>query len=69
MTFAQKDIDNKTDYNPAYKYIINSPLEYNGNKVFFGLNYSVDNSQILFKSSKMRIKFSSIIIFIGLRFL
>ena len=66
--YINENQENKASVNPAYKYIFNLPFGFNGDKVFFGINYSVDNSQMLFEASKMRLKSSSIIAFIGLRF-
>ena len=67
--YSYRDINEKTEYNPAYKYILNIPFGYNGDKFFVGINYSIDSSQMLFESSKMRMKYSSIVLSLGMRFL
>ena len=69
QSYSYRNISEKKEYNPAYKYILNVPLGYNGNKFFVGLNYSIDSSQMLFEASKMRMKYTSIILSLGMRFL
>ena len=69
QSYSYRKVNEKIEYNPAYKYILNIPFGYNGDKFFVGLNYSIDSSQMLFESSKMRMKYSSIILSLGMRFL
>ena len=69
QSYSYRELNEKTEYNPAYKYILNIPFGYNGDKFFGRLNYSIDSSQMLLEESKMRMKYTSIMLSLGMRFL
>lgn len=59
----------RKEFQFAYKYIINIPFGYNGDKYFYGLTYNYDNNRMLIENARMNMQFSSLKVFFGMRFL
>ena len=59
----------KKDVKFAYKYIINIPIGYNGDKYFYGLTFNFDNNKMQIENANMQLQLTSFKLFFGMRLL
>jgi len=69
QNYIYKEIIHKSTFKAAYKYIINIPMGYNGDKFFYGLTFNFDNNRMLIENARMQLQLTSFKLFFGMRFL
>lgn len=69
QNYIYKETIHRQEFKLAYKYILNIPIGYNGETFFYGITFNFDNNRMLIERARMQLEFSSLKIFIGMRFL
>lgn len=69
QNYIYQETIHKSTFQLAYKYIVNVPMGYNGDKFFYGLTFNFDNNRMLIENARMQLQLTSFKLFVGMRFL